>query len=946
MLMVIVATAGFMGSADAQISPVPQKMAYGTKAFDTADVAFVIENEADADQDAVSALKADSGCNIQEAGGIPIVIGESGDAAVAAYEDNIPAQAEGYWLKVEKDRVVIAGRKGKGTFYGVQSFLQLLQQQAVAETEVSDWPDTKLRGVIEGFYGNPWSTHDRERQFDFYGANKMNIYVYGPKDDPYHRAQWRTDYPSQEGKVIQHLAEYARKNKVEFVWAVHPGGDIKWTLADSNNVVKKFESVYKLGVRCFAVFFDDIGGEGAKAEKQAGLMNYVTDQFVRKHDDVQPLIICPTQYNRSWSSGDYLSILGTQMYEEVRIMWTGNSVVDMINKSDMTWINSQIRRNAFIWLNYPVTDYCIGHMLMGKTYGNDRDIYDLVSAFCSNPMEYAEASKVSLYSIADYTWNMEDYDAQSSWKRAIPYLMPTCADAFRIFCENNIDLGTTYHGLRREGESETFAKAQKVFEKAMEEGAGTAVKEAVAAMTLQFDSLVWAADALREDSVNHPEMLEEITPWVNVMRYIGQRGRLTLGLYNDIYDDRPEDFRTHYQEILAIQKLEDGVKSRDFEGSIKVASPVVAGEVIVPFLKAQLVNLVQLYKSRYSEGWDIFPMTVLENGNYYIRYQGRLLTDVNASSVRTGDYPVFKAEADTINPMRQQWTIKLDPSTSRYSITNTQDGRYINEKGSFWASQTSNPYDAAWHSYYITRMNGRYAIQNAGSAGKKFWTASTSRISQGSNDSGVAQIGDFLFEITPVENDTVVHPVVSEGEKYYIQDTSGNYLTDTSKNGTGTPKFQKGHGVLAKPYQEFYITPVEATGRWKITSVKTKKYINEIGNFGTNAYSDEWNTYVLTECNGLFAIQNADKAGTDYWEIADSRCQKGSKSHDDSYIFRIVSVSEETGIEHVGNGDGSAGLTGHAGDTYSVSGIALPSGTSGQSGIAGIYIKDSKKYLR
>ena len=120
-------------------------------------------------------------------------------------------------------------------------------------------------------------------------------------------------------------------------------------------------------------------------------------------------------------------------------MWTGNSVVDMIERGDMEWINKQLGRKAFIWLNYPVNDYCQSRMLMGKTYGNGLDINEMVSGFCSNPMEYAEASKVSLYSIADYTWNMPQYDAVRSWQQAITELMPTASEPFRWFCENNID---------------------------------------------------------------------------------------------------------------------------------------------------------------------------------------------------------------------------------------------------------------------------------------------------------------------------------------------------------------------------------------------------------------------------------------------------------------------------------------------------------------------------
>ncbi len=56
--------------------------------------------------------------------------------------------------------------------------------------------------------------------------------------------------------------------------------------------MKKFESMYQLGVRAFAVFFDDISGEGTKAEKQAELLNYLDDHFVKVKGDVEPLVMC------------------------------------------------------------------------------------------------------------------------------------------------------------------------------------------------------------------------------------------------------------------------------------------------------------------------------------------------------------------------------------------------------------------------------------------------------------------------------------------------------------------------------------------------------------------------------------------------------------------------------------------------------------------------------
>lgn len=111
----------------------------------------------------------------------------------------------------------------------------------------------------------------------------MNTYIYGPKDDPYHSSpNWRKPYPEKEAAQIKDLVKEAAANKVDFVWAIHPGLDIKWTDEDRMNVLNKFGMMYDLGVRSFAVFFDDISGEGAKADKQADLLNFLQRSLSRR----------------------------------------------------------------------------------------------------------------------------------------------------------------------------------------------------------------------------------------------------------------------------------------------------------------------------------------------------------------------------------------------------------------------------------------------------------------------------------------------------------------------------------------------------------------------------------------------------------------------------------------------------------------------------------------
>lgn len=714
------------------VSPLPQEITWGDIAFSN-DSEFYLVGADMADPDAVETLSKQLPI-VGRSGKVntklypdarPIIIGEYGDKSIAKFRKDIPEVEEGYFLEIAADRVVIAGRDGRGTFYGVQTFLQLLKPSKVMQCKVIDYPSVSERGVIEGFYGNPWSHADRLRQFEFYGQNKLNTYVYGPKDDPYHRARWRVPYPEKEASQLKELIVAAHKNKVKLVWAIHPGGDIKWTSEDYQFIIEKFKLMYELGVRTFAVFFDDIKGEGTRADKQAELMNYLTDEFVRRHEGVEPLIMCPTQYNRNWSHGDYLSILGAEMYPEVNIMWTGNSVVDMIGENDMKWINDQIRRKAYIWLNYPVNDYCQSRLLMGKTYGNGLNINDMVSGFCSNPMEYAEASKLSLYSIADYTWNMAAYDSVSSWERAMKVLMPTCHEAFRIFCENNVDIGYSVHGLRRDGESPNFDATSKE------------------SLSKSFAELVWAADNILADEVNSPEMLAEIRPWVESMRLLGLRGQMYINMLDDLAQKDSVAFVGHARAQFQLEQQQKAIISRNYEGSIVKAKPLVSGEVITPWLSGKISGLIDTYKESFSYGHEYLPVQSIEDGEYLIKVNGEYLTNVNANPDMTGDCPVFVAERDLINPQRQQWVIEQNAQNGRYKIYNRQDGRYINELGAFWRRKTS-AYNPQWNTYILVMMDGKWSIQNAEKGGNSFWTREGNRITN-------RGAGEYIFEIEKVK---------------------------------------------------------------------------------------------------------------------------------------------------------------------------------------------------
>ena len=315
-----------------------------------------------------------------------------------------------YRMNIGKNGISIVGYDERGAFYGLQTLRQLVESSATVTgelpyVEIDDYPDLKYRGVVEGFYGTPWSHEVRMSLIDFYGKFKMNSYLYGPKDDPYHSSpNWRLPYPEKEAGNIKELIEACKRNRVDFVWAIHPGQDIKWNEEDYQNLVNKFNLMYDLGVRAFALFFDDISGEGTNPVKQTELLNRLTKDFVKSKGDVAYLTVCPTDYSKLWANPTpqgSLAIYGETLDPSIEVFWTGDVVCSDLTPETLDWVNSRIKRPAYFWWNYPVTDYVRNIILQGPVYGlnTSLDSNDLCG-IASNPMEHGEASKLALYGVA------------------------------------------------------------------------------------------------------------------------------------------------------------------------------------------------------------------------------------------------------------------------------------------------------------------------------------------------------------------------------------------------------------------------------------------------------------------------------------------------------------------------------------------------------------------
>lgn len=429
-----------------------------------------------------------------------------------------------YKLVVNKKGVEITGYDDAGVFYGLQTLKQLINSPAAAEKtlpymDIADYPVLPYRGVVEGFYGTPWSHAVRLSLIDFYGQNKMNDYIYGPKDDPYHSSpNWRQPYPEVEAKQIHELVEACKRNRVNFVWAIHPGKDIRWNKEDYDSLVGKLNMMYVLGVRSFALFFDDIEGIGTDSNKQAELVNDLTRDFVKAKGDVTNLMICPTDYSQAWANpgpNGQLAIYGEKLNPGVEVFWTGAVVCSDLTPETLEFVNSRIKRPALFWWNYPVQDYARNYLLQGPVYGLDTSLTSAdVAGIESNPMEHGEASKLALYGVADYAWNPAAYNPIDNWERGLEVIAPEAPEAYRLFAIHN---GDTETGYRRDEswETETFAFNDYT-------------PEQFTALKAEFERIQKVPAEL--EKISNKGLLDEIRPWVVEFGKLGERGSKTLDL--------------------------------------------------------------------------------------------------------------------------------------------------------------------------------------------------------------------------------------------------------------------------------------------------------------------------------------------------------------------------------------------------------------------------------
>ncbi|MCQ2153954.1 MAG: protein O-GlcNAcase [Bacteroidales bacterium] len=407
-------------------------------------------------------------------------------------------------------QVLVLGENTDAVFCGLASLEQILDGgvDGLECVDIHDYADIRNRGIIEGYYGMPYSAAVTKDLFRFMARYKLNTYMYGAKSDPYHSEFWSEPYPDEitpEQERIGYLSKAMMKDitgaahaaKVNFIWAIHPGTAFcNPADADVNSrIMSKFESMYELGVRQFGVFVDDVGvpsdesvlklGADRLTDLQSRLDSRWNAAGTAPEDTVKPLHYVPQLYAYSWvprrtARKFFESLRPTPAKIDIYI--TGRAVWTVPNNEDLALVKEFLGRPVSWWWNYPCNDNDMNKVFTMDMYSNFRDESHIeplsrmeplngAGTLIINPMQQGELSKVSLFSVADYAWNNAAFNNEQSFAAAIPAVFgreraeayATIAPYLRYFDEDVLSIDVrNYRASVREGHPRPAALVGKL----------------------------------------------------------------------------------------------------------------------------------------------------------------------------------------------------------------------------------------------------------------------------------------------------------------------------------------------------------------------------------------------------------------------------------------------------------------------------------------------------
>jgi hyaluronoglucosaminidase len=281
-------------------------------------------------------------------------------------------------------------------------------------------------GIIEGFFGRPWTWAQRADAVRFLRPQGYRFYLYAPKADPWLRRLWREPHPEPEYAALAEFRETCRAEGMRFgiglsPFELHLEPGRSWQDA----LAARLALLAALKPDDLAILFDDMRGDVPDlAARQAAIVHFAAERGISGR-----ISCCPSYYSddpildAAFGARPpfYLEQLGRLLDPAIGIFWTGEEVCSReYSPGHLARVGERLGRRPILWDNYPVNDGArmAQHLHLRGFTGRPAAIGALVAAHGVNPASQPLLSRVPLLTLAESYAAGDGYEYGAAFARA------------------------------------------------------------------------------------------------------------------------------------------------------------------------------------------------------------------------------------------------------------------------------------------------------------------------------------------------------------------------------------------------------------------------------------------------------------------------------------------------------------------------------------------------
>ena len=373
-----------------------------------------------------------------------------------------PANPQGNVIHSSGKTISINGTDSQGLLWAISSLNQMIfiknGKTVVRKVDVTDWPDSELRGML------PESTYDIKQLAHLMVAFKMNLVDFRAtlSKDKEHGTDWRLPRSTIFHERLNEVKE--QLTSLGFVWyagarflgydqvpQINCSSQSDFDIIYNNFATPIADAGGNLSVQFddtrYPLHPDDINTFGTAAIADSFLLTKLYQNLSNDYTDKRiaftpPYYWGPISPNPLPESRDaYLNVIGN-LPPAIDVYWTGPGVrSDTVLPTHVNWEVDKINRKPLVFQNAIGTPHAYDlHYMTDPVYSLSDWYYD---GYLNDTKAYmlngGNIDKIgALVSIADWTWNHVMFEPNSTIKEAVVKL--TGADAYPILKAINTEL--------------------------------------------------------------------------------------------------------------------------------------------------------------------------------------------------------------------------------------------------------------------------------------------------------------------------------------------------------------------------------------------------------------------------------------------------------------------------------------------------------------------------